>query len=91
MPCYTKPSSISEQQYVTIMLCRACKFLTKEQMQSINNIDCYIGLYQWYLSHLLEDVNNNEDNQNEQLAAIKEAQRLGAEIKKKDNCWVLKY
>jgi hypothetical protein len=84
MPCYVE-ASIDNEEYITIMLCRACKFLTKEQMQSITGIDVYISLYAWYLDHLLKDFGDNYDTApHESAIAVAEAKRLGATLSYED-------
>lgn len=55
MPCKVDPPSVTTEEWLEHMLCKACRFLTKEQIQSIHGIDCYVGLSDWYQSHLMAD------------------------------------
>jgi len=61
---------------IAIILCKACKFLTVDQMQSIGGVDNYIGLYRWYAEHLLYDYSLNKDPEEKQIALM-EAKRIG--------------
>lgn len=88
MPCIVEPH-ITKTEYLAKMLCKVCKLLSKEQIQSVEGEDVYIDLQQWYLEHLLQDAAGNEDSPKEQELAIKEAARIDAIIKKEDGCWVL--
>ncbi len=79
MPCICDEPSMSIQQYVELMLCKACKHLTRKEMESIDNIGDYTGLFSWYVDHLLHDFSKNYDNADttEKDTCVKEATRLG--------------
>jgi hypothetical protein len=55
MPCIVDPPSVTESEWLSHMLCKACRFLTKEQIQSISGLDCYLDLDDWYRQHLMHD------------------------------------
>jgi hypothetical protein len=61
-------------------LCRACKYLTKEQIKGVDGPDGYVGLFTFYCEHLLKDYINNSDHPEEQKIAEKELKRIGIEI-----------
>lgn len=55
MPCIVDPPSVTKEEWLEHMLCKACRFLTKEQLDSIQGLDCYMNLSSWYNSHLMDD------------------------------------
>ena len=48
MPCYVEPPTHTQEEWLAYLLCQACRFLTKEQIQSIGPLDIYQDLMQWY-------------------------------------------
>lgn len=56
MPCIVDPPNYSYQEHLEIMLCKACRFLNKEQMLHITSSDnIYCNLLAWCQDHVLED------------------------------------
>ena len=75
MPCHTP-----EDDRVDKYLCRACKFLTREQMESVigdmkHYLGCFHNLLEWYRYHLVKDIEYNS-NQEEKNISINELKRL---------------
>lgn len=62
MPCYVEAPEMSFKDHIELMLCKACKHLSREQIVKISPNTGYIGLLEWYCYHLLEDYNNNYNN-----------------------------
>lgn len=68
MPCITDPPSVTEAEWLEHMLCQVCRLLTKEQMIKISGLDIYIGLFEWYKQHLMQDAYHYfKENQNSHL------------------------
>jgi len=65
MPCKVDPPSVTEAEWLEHMLCQACRYLTKEQINSIRGLDIYQDLWEWYISHLGTDLlyYSKEDNE----------------------------
>lgn len=87
MPCHVDPPELSYEEYLEDMLCKACKFLTKKQMESIKDYDLYMGLIDWYKEHLLHDFSKNYYNNDptEKNICLEEAKRLGWVLKKESD------
>lgn len=84
MPCncdgYPSPA-----KYLMTRLCAACKFLTREQIESIKPNDSIVGLLEIYANHLFDDWDGNkEHSQEESEAALKEAHRIGVDFEKQE-------
>lgn len=56
MPCKTDLPLSSQYEWVEHMLCLACRNLTKDQMINIKGLDGYIGLLEWYRTHIMDDA-----------------------------------
>jgi len=77
MPCITDTSLSDEVRHFQILLCQACRFLTKEQIDSLkNDSGIYYGL-DWYKQHLHYDAVDCDNSDEEKIIAIKELDRLG--------------
>lgn len=75
MPCIVE-EIMSNSEWYQKNLCKACKFLTKEEMASIQVVNGMQDLFSWYKGHLVHDFITNTD-ENEKNIAMKEAYRLG--------------
>lgn len=83
MPCFVDISQSDITEHFKNLLCQACKFLTRDQINSLRNPNSGImdGI-DWYAEHLHTDiVCNKELNMNEVEIAKKELMKLGLEIK----------
>ncbi len=87
MPCYTGITSSDEARHWEVLLCKACKFLTVKQIQSLTNPGSGIcdGL-DWYSNHLWLDCSHNADifggsSEKEKQIALKKLTRIGYEVK----------
>jgi hypothetical protein len=81
MPCHTPDPLVSEVDWLSNMLCQACRWLTKAEIQSVTALDSYIDLWGWYLHHLSIDISKNRDDPNELQKYLLEGKRLGVEFK----------
>ena len=86
MPCSTGISGSDEARHFEILLCKACKFLTVEQIKSITSKNSGIcdGL-DWYSYHLWLDCNHSDNitgDINDKSIALNELHRIGYYIKK---------
>lgn len=73
------------------ILCKACKFLSKKLMGSIDNNEegqYYEELLSWYASHIIKDFNTNTE-QKEKDICLAEAKRLGWTLEGKQYGWEL--
>ena len=84
MPCYVEPPTHTQEEWLGYMLCQACRFLTKGQIQSIGPLDIYQDLMQWYTEHLLEDFQKNYEDITEREKYQREAMRLGIILNKEE-------
>ena len=93
MPCVTDISQNEMTRHYQLLLCKACKFLTVEQIESLTNpgAGIYDGL-DWYSQHLWLDCTHNVqhdvlhvmdvyDFAEERILALKELNRIGFDIK----------
>lgn len=88
MPCITEISGSDEAHHFETLLCKACKYLTVEQIKSLTNHNsgiCY-GI-DWYANHLWLDCTHNDrdtlsfyDEEKREID-LKELRRIGYEIK----------
>ncbi len=93
MPCITDISASYEAQHFEKLLCKACKFLTVEQIESLTNPGSGIhDAIEWYSNHLWLDCMHNvphgvlhfmddSDLAEERRLALKELNRIGFDIK----------
>ncbi len=67
-----------------VLLCSLCKKLSKKQLEYVDGLDGWQGLFQWYIQHLLHDYSENyKIETKEYLENVKnEAIRLGHIIEK---------
>ncbi len=93
MPCIVEISPSNEVNHYQVLLCKAFKYLTPEQIDTVRNpgAGIYDGLT-WYSQHLMEDYdqrchNNNvldfdyETTETEKDQIIKELNRIGYELR----------
>lgn len=84
MPCNTEQPSCTREKWLEHMLCQACRFLNKEQIMSVEGLDIYQDLYDWYGNHLLQDFYHNHkidvENKSEIEKYVKEAARIGIRL-----------
>lgn len=80
MPCVTDISQSDQVQHFENLLCQACKFLTKDQIESLLNpgSGIYDG-FEWYKQHLFLDYCYNSDLKEKQIS-LKELNRFGHSI-----------
>jgi hypothetical protein len=92
MPCIVDISPDDEVNHYQVLLCQACKYLTRDQIASLTNPGPGIhdGL-QWYASHLTFDYDkrcHNNDvldfdydtSEKEKLEILKELNRIGYDL-----------
>jgi hypothetical protein len=88
MPCVTGISSSDEAQHFERLLCKACRYLTVDQIKSLMNPNSGIcdGL-DWYSNHLWLDCKHKDgdvlsfyDEEKRQID-LRELNRIGFEIK----------
>lgn len=78
MACYTPEPNEPFDKHLEALLCQACRFLTKEQISSINHGSCgYINLKEWYMSHLLHEATNENATEKEVERCFVEAKKMG--------------
>lgn len=82
MPCYDYRSDNSVTvDYISIFLCKSCKFLSKEIMKSIkyygNEYCPHENLFEWYKSHLYFDYKYKYNDSIDKKIVEKEFERLG--------------
>lgn len=89
MPCITNITHSDMARHFEFLLCKACKLLTKKQIESLLNPNGGIqdGL-EWYVNHLWLDCTHKEDifgsDKGESAFALKELKRMGYEIQEVD-------
>lgn len=91
MPCIVTEQyegrPVSPREYedtLEFFLCRACRYLSKEQLRSIVRedqskfADFPDGLYLWYIKHLEEDIvaEKGHEHCNESSESLKELDRI---------------
>ena len=60
MPCITDISASDKSKHFETLLCKACKFLTVEQIKSLTNNSGIKDGINWYANHLwLDCIHNN--------------------------------
>ena len=92
MPCITDITNDDMSRHFEVLLCKACKFLTVEQIESLKNRGSGIfdGI-EWYAQHLWLDCTHNiqrdvlhylDDNdlEEERKLALKELNRIGFDV-----------
>jgi hypothetical protein len=81
MPCTCDISQEEQARHWITLLCQACRFLTKDEIDSLRNPGSGImdGL-EWYLLHLHGDSISSESDEKERNFACQELLRLGYEI-----------
>lgn len=86
MPCYTDISGPNEAAHFETLLCKACKFLTLEQIELLTNPNSGIcdGL-DWYSQHLWLDCQHNNNDvldftPPDKQIALDELKRIGYEV-----------
>lgn len=86
MPCIVNITNGEMANHWETLLCYACKFLTREQIESLRNPGSGImdGL-EWYTQHLMGDYTNSGTTATEKSMAITELDRLGFYILKEKN------
>lgn len=93
MPCVVDITQGDLSNHFEILLCKACKFLTVEQIKLLVNHGSGIqsGM-DWYANHLWLDCKHNDDDilsfsdgTREKEIALRELFRIGYEIKYFDN------
>jgi len=77
MPCHVDKPSISHYEWVEWMLCQACQMLSAKQIEGINDKNGYVGMAEWYVSHLLNDYMKNQGNDEQISFYQSEAHRMG--------------
>jgi hypothetical protein len=93
MPCQVNISPSEEANHFEVLLCRACKYLNKEQIDSLKNpgSGIYDGLM-WYSNHLTNDYCqrcwnidvlsiDDETTELEKREILKELNRIGYDLK----------
>jgi hypothetical protein len=68
------------KQHLEHLLVKACKFLTKEQMQSIKETENYTGLFEWYIVNLTKNCSDNFDKDDPVKEYLSEFSRLKIEF-----------
>lgn len=99
MPCKTNISQSEESNHFKTLLCKACKYLSVEQISSLTNFDSSLqsGL-DWYLTHLLYEYCSRyschiddvldidyEISEIEKNEILKELNRIGYAVKEFEN------
>ena len=72
MPCIVDPPSVTQEEWLEHMLCQACRFLTREQIQAVRGLDIYQDLWGWYTSHLMLDARHYFNGKETEHATFKE-------------------
>lgn len=85
MPCITEAPDCSREDSLEYMLCQACRYLTREQINSIDGLSIWIGLEKFYSLHLMSDLRKNKDNKEESKKYIEEAARVGWDLRIDEN------
>lgn len=86
MPCVTEINENNMACHWETLLCKACKFLTVDQIESLVNkgSGIYDGL-DWYSNHLWLDCQHNDNDvldftPTDKQIALNELHRIGFEI-----------
>jgi hypothetical protein len=90
MPCMSGGPSISEEGYLSRMLCQACRHLTVEQMQEIKVVGERENLYVWHAKHLLRDYLDSKNN-TERERHYNEMKRIGYELVMKNGRIIMEF
>lgn len=82
MPCQVDISASDEAKHFEKLLCLACRYLTAEQIDSLQNpgSGIYDGMM-WYTQHLFLDACHSESSYSERHIATHELHRLGYAIR----------
>lgn len=68
--------------YHSNLFCKICKYLTREQMETIE-VNLYTNLFQWYATQLLVDFSKSDGDPSLtdiNVECLSEAKRLGLEL-----------
>jgi hypothetical protein len=92
MPCTTGITSSDEARHFETLLCQACRYLTIEQIKSLQNNGSGIcaGL-DWYAKHLWMDCMHKDgdvlsfDDEEKREIDLKELNRIGFDIEYLEN------
>jgi len=85
MPCIYEQPEMSWENHLEMMLEKACRYLTEKQILSITgNNNGWIGAYEWYRTHLMNDFYVNYNDEQLREFYQKEANRLGWKLIKID-------
>jgi hypothetical protein len=85
MPCICEEPEVSWENHLEMMLEKSCRYLTEKQILSINGgNNGWIGAYEWYRTHLMNDFHVNYENDELREFYQKEAHRLGWKLNKID-------
>lgn len=84
MPCICEEPEMKWEKQLEMMLEQACRYLNVDQLISIQGASNsgWIGLHEWYQSHLLADFSKNYDDKNSRQFYEEEAARLGWKLTK---------
>ena len=84
MPCITEGPEMKWESQLEMMLEQALRFLSIEQILTIKGSpnSGWIGAYEWYRTHLLQDFLSNYEDVNLRQFYENEALRLGWKIEK---------
>lgn len=83
------PADVGDYKKIQKVLCKICRELSCEEIISINGIDIYQGLHEWYRSHLLEDFLHGDEA--ERALVMGQAEKIDCEIHKRDGQYCIQF
>ena len=77
MPCVVDISDSDASNHFELLLCKACKFLTIEQIETLKNPSGIVDGMYWYTQHLMFDYASSGATEEDKKIALAELNRVG--------------